>query len=99
MQAGQKGYEALNLLVSGQLKQAKQQGDVAYAESLAAMRALPSSQSIPAGTITSLKASGHYPVADSLANVKRLSDSMAMVQSTFDIMASLTQSIIISSPL
>ena len=87
MPAGQKGYDALNLLVSGQLKQAKEQGDEAYAESLAAMRALPSSQSIPAGTITSLKASGHYAAADSLANVKRLSDSMDMVQTTFDIMA------------
>ena len=87
MQAGQKGYEALNLLVSGQLKQAKEQGDEAYAESLAAMRALPTSQSIPPGTITSLKASGHYALADSLANVKRLSDSIDVVKSTFDIMA------------
>merc|ERR1711973_323002 len=87
LKAGQKGYEALNLLVSGQLKQAKEQGDVAYAESLAAMRAVPSSQSIPPGTITSLRASGHYAVADSLANVKRLRDSMDVVKNTFDIMA------------
>ena len=66
---------ALEALETGDLVKAKSLGDAASAEAVSSMALLPSSFSLPAETIDSLKAQGLHQLADSLANVRRMIDS------------------------
>jgi len=73
--AGEKGLLALEALEAGDLVKAKSLGDAASAEAVSSMALLPDSSSLPAETIDSLKAQGLHPLADSLANVRRMIDA------------------------
>ena len=66
---------ALEALETGDLVKAKSLGDAASAEAVSSMALLPDSSSLPAETIDSLKAQGLHPLADSLANVRRMIDA------------------------
>ena len=66
---------ALEALETGDLVKAKSLGDAASAEAVSSMALLPSSSSLPAETIDSLKAQGLHQLADSLANVRRMIDA------------------------
>ena len=60
LKAGEKGYVALEALMTGDLVKAKDLGEEAFAEATKAMKALPETDAIPVGVITSLKkACGH----------------------------------------